>query len=98
MPPLPRSHRSSLLRGSAVEPVAGQQPRLSRPPLRPVVSGRARGPEMGDPEMDGAALREMKGRGNLGPRSPSPLTSERQWAFEECYQTYYWPNAVAAAS
>ncbi|RXN02966.1 receptor-type tyrosine- phosphatase eta-like protein [Labeo rohita] len=53
------SHRSSLLRGSAVEPVAGQPPRPSRPPLRPVVSLRARGPETGDPEMDGAALREM---------------------------------------
>ncbi|RXN21499.1 interferon-induced very large GTPase 1-like protein [Labeo rohita] len=59
LPSLPRSHRSSLLRGSAVEPVAGQLPRPSRPPLRLVVSGRARGPETGDPEMDGAALREM---------------------------------------
>ncbi|KAI2665756.1 Protein P [Labeo rohita] len=39
------------------------------------------------------SLGPQKGRGNLGPRSPSPLTSERQWAFEECYQTYYWPNA-----
>ncbi|RXN06822.1 hypothetical protein ROHU_012103 [Labeo rohita] len=53
-----RSHRSSLL-SSAVEPVTGQPLRPSRPPLRPVASGRTRGPETCDPEMDGAALREM---------------------------------------
>ncbi|KAI2656717.1 ORF V: Enzymatic polyprotein [Labeo rohita] len=133
------SHRSSLLRGSAVEPVAGQPPRPSRPPLRLVVSGRARGPETGDPEMDGAALREMvnaplapqeegrvenfcflffrhwplaqkldkravssisgspergRGHGSGQPRtSLTSLASEQQWAFGECYQTYYCPNA-----
>ncbi len=55
-PPLPRS---SLQQSSAVEPVAGQPPRPSRPPPNLVASIRARGPETGDPEMEEDALREM---------------------------------------
>ncbi len=57
--PLPRSNRSSLQQSSAVEPVAGQPPRPSRPPPNLVASVRARGPETGDPEMEEDALREM---------------------------------------
>ncbi len=58
-PPLPCSNRSSLQQSSAVEPVAGQPPRPSRPPPNLVASVRARGPETGDPEMEEDALREM---------------------------------------
>ncbi len=56
--PIPR-YSSSLPPGSFMEPVAGRTPSPSRPPLNLAASARARGPEMGDPEMEGTALREM---------------------------------------
>ncbi len=59
LPPPPLSNRSSLQQSSAVEPVAGQPPRPSRPPPNLVASVRARGPETGDPEMEEDALREI---------------------------------------
>ncbi len=51
--------RSSLSPGSVVEPVAGRIPCPSRPPSNLTVSTGARGPEMGDSEMEETARREM---------------------------------------
>ncbi len=58
-PPRPCSHDPRSPPGSVVEPVAGRTPSPSRPPPNPVVSASARGPEMGDPEMEETAHREM---------------------------------------
>ncbi len=57
-PPLPRCS-SSLPQGGVVEPVTGRTPSPSRPPPNPAASASARGPETGDPEMEGTAHREM---------------------------------------
>ncbi len=57
-PPLPRCS-SSLPPGSIVEPVTGRMPSPSRPPPNPAANVSARGPEMGNPEMEGTAHREM---------------------------------------
>ncbi len=58
-PPLLRRKRSSHQLSSAMEPVAGRPLCLSRPPPNLVASGRARGSETGDPDMEEDALREM---------------------------------------
>ncbi len=58
LPPLPRSSRS-LPPGSVKEPVAGRMPSPFRPPPNLAASTNARGPEMGDPEMEETARREM---------------------------------------
>ncbi len=58
LPPLPRSSRS-LPPGSVKEPVAGRTPSPFRPPPNLAASTNARGPEMGDPEMEETARREM---------------------------------------
>ncbi len=50
---------SSLPPGGVVEPVTGRTPSPSRPPPNPAASVSARGPETGDPEMEGTAHREM---------------------------------------
>ncbi len=55
-PPLPR-RGSSLPPCGVVEPVTDRTPSPSRPPPDPAAS--ARGPETGDPEMEGTARREM---------------------------------------
>ncbi len=57
-PPLPR-RGSSLPPCGVVEPVTDRTPSLSRPPPNLAASASARGPEMGDPEMEGTARREM---------------------------------------
>ncbi len=57
-PPLPRCS-SSLPPGGVVEPVPGRTPSPSRPPPNPAASASARGPETGDPEIEGTAHREM---------------------------------------
>ncbi len=57
-PPLPR-RGSSLPACGIVEPVTGRMPSPSRPPPDPAASASARGPETGDPEMEGTARREM---------------------------------------
>ncbi len=57
-PPLPR-RGSSLPPCGIVEPVTDRTPSLSRPPPDPAASASARGPETGDPEMEGTARREM---------------------------------------
>ncbi len=56
--PLPR-RGSSLPPCGVVEPVTDRTPSPSRPPPDPVASASARGPETGDPEMEGTARREM---------------------------------------
>ncbi len=53
-PPLPRCG-SSLPPCGVVEPVTDRTPSLSRPPPNPAASASARGPETGDPEMEGTA-------------------------------------------
>ncbi len=60
LPPLPR-RGSSLPPCGIVEPVTGRTPSPSRPPPNPAASASAsaRGPETGDPEMEGTARREM---------------------------------------
>ncbi len=55
-PPLP-PRESSLPPCGVMEPVTGRTPSPSRPPPNPAAS--ARGPETGDPEMEGTARREM---------------------------------------
>ncbi len=50
---------SSLPLCGVVEPVTGRTPSPSRPPPNPAASASARGPETGDPEMEGTARREM---------------------------------------
>ncbi|KAL0165845.1 hypothetical protein M9458_037689, partial [Cirrhinus mrigala] len=82
--PQPARHRGH--RSSTVEPVAGQPPRLSRPPLRPVVSGRARGPETDDPEMDGAAL---WGKGDHTTPSPGGGQGGESFVF---FFFRHWPH------
>ncbi len=57
-PPLPR-RGSSLPPYGVVEPVTGRTPSPSRPPPNLAASASARGPETGDPEMEGTARREM---------------------------------------
>ncbi len=57
-PPLPR-RGSSLPPCGVMEPVTGRTPSPSRPPPNPAASASARGPETGDPEMEGTARREM---------------------------------------
>ncbi len=57
-PPLPRRGRS-LPPCGVVEPVTDRTPSPSRPPPDPAASASARGPETGDPEMEGTARREM---------------------------------------
>ncbi len=57
-PPLPRRGSSLPLCG-VVEPVTDRTPSPSRPPPDPAASASARGPETGDPEMEGTAHREM---------------------------------------
>ncbi len=57
-PPLPR-RGSSLPPCGVVEPVTDRMPSPSRPPPDPAASASARGPETGDPEMEGTARREM---------------------------------------
>ncbi len=57
-PPLPR-RGSSLPPCGVVEPVTGRTPSPSRPPPNLAASTSARGPETGDPEMEGNARREM---------------------------------------
>ncbi len=57
-PPLPR-RGSSLPPCGVVEPVTDRTPSPSRPPPDPAASASARGPETGDPEMEGTARREM---------------------------------------
>ncbi len=57
-PPLPR-RGSSLPPCGVVEPVTDRTPSPSRPPPDPAASASARGPETGDPEMEGTACREM---------------------------------------
>ncbi len=57
-PPLPR-RGSSLPPCGVVEPVTDRTPSPSRPPPDPAASVSARGPETGDPEMEGTARREM---------------------------------------
>ncbi len=57
-PPIPR-RGSSLPPCGVVEPVIGRTPSPSRPPPNPAASASARGPETGDPEMEGTARREM---------------------------------------
>ncbi len=59
-PPLPR-RGSSLPPCGVVEPVTGRTPNPSRPLPNPAASASAsaRGPETGDPEMEGTARREM---------------------------------------
>ncbi len=57
-PPLPR-RGSSLPPCGVVEPVTDRTPNPSRPPPDPAASASARGPETGDPEMEGTARREM---------------------------------------
>ncbi len=57
-PPLPR-RGSSLPPCGIVEPVTGRTPSPSRPPPNLAASTSARGPETGDPEMEGTARREM---------------------------------------
>ncbi len=57
-PPLPR-RGSSLPPCGVVEPVTDRTPSPSRPPPDPAASASARGPETGDPEMEGTASREM---------------------------------------
>ncbi len=56
--PLPRCS-SSLPQGGVVEPVTGRTPSPSRPPPNPAASASARGPETGDPEMEGTAHRDL---------------------------------------
>ncbi len=56
--PLPR-RGSSLPPCGVVEPVTDRTPSPSRPPPNPAASASARGPETGDPEMEGTARREM---------------------------------------
>ncbi len=57
-PPLPR-RGSSLPPCGVMEPVTNRTPSPSRPPPNPAASASARGPETGDPEMEGTARREM---------------------------------------
>ncbi len=57
-PPLPR-RGSSLPPCGVMEPVTDRTPSPSRPPPDPAASASARGPETGDPEMEGTARREM---------------------------------------
>ncbi len=57
-PPLPR-RGSSLPPCGVVEPVTDRTPSPSRPPPDPAASASARGPETGDPEMEGTTRREM---------------------------------------
>ncbi len=57
-PPLPR-RGSSLPPCGVMEPVTDRTPSPSRPPPNLAASASARGPEMGDPEMEGTARREM---------------------------------------
>ncbi len=57
-PPLPR-RGSSLPPCGVVEPVTDRTPSPSRPLPDPAASASARGPETGDPEMEGTARREM---------------------------------------
>ncbi len=57
-PPLPR-RGSSLPSCGVVEPVTDRTPSPSRPPPDPAASASVRGPETGDPEMEGTARREM---------------------------------------
>ncbi len=57
-PPLPR-RGSSLPPCGVVEPITDRTPSPSRPPPDPAASASARGPETGDPEMEGTARREM---------------------------------------
>ncbi len=58
LPPLPR-RGSSLPPCGVMEPVTDRTPSPSRPPPNPAASASARGPETGDPEMEGTARREM---------------------------------------
>ncbi len=58
-PPLLPRRGSSLPPCGVVEPVTDRTPSLSRPPPDPAASASARGPETGDPEMEGTARREM---------------------------------------
>ncbi len=69
--PLPRCS-SSLPPGGVVEPVTGRTPCPSRPPPNPAACTSARGPETGDPEMEGTALREMV-------TTPLPPPEEGWW-------------------
>ncbi len=57
-PPLPR-RGSSLPPCGVVEPVTGRTPSPSRPPPNLAASASARGPETGNPEMEGTARWEM---------------------------------------
>ncbi len=57
-PPLP-CRGSSLPLCGVVEPVTDRTPSPSRPPPDLAASASARGPETGDPEMEGTARREM---------------------------------------
>ncbi len=57
-PPLP-CRGSSLPPCGVVEPATDRTPSPSRPPPDQAASANARGPETGDPEMEGTACREM---------------------------------------
>ncbi len=58
-PPPLRRRGSSLPPCGVVEPVTDRTPSPSRPPPDPAASASARGPETGDPKMEGTARREM---------------------------------------
>ncbi len=57
--PPPRRSCSSFQQSSTMEWGVGRPPSPSRTPPNLALSGRARGPERGDPEMEGAALWEI---------------------------------------
>ncbi len=73
-PPL----RIRLQPSSAMEPGIGRPPRLSRPLSNLAVSGRASGPEMGDPEMEGTALWEMVNVASIAPHTQTHLRSAHE--------------------
>lgn len=59
LPPPLHSLSSSLHLGNSGELAAGRRHHPSRPPPNRVASVKASGPETGDPEKEGTALREM---------------------------------------
>lgn len=59
LPPPPHSLSSSLHLDNSRELAAGRRHHPSRPPPNRVASVKASGPETGDPEKEGTALREM---------------------------------------
>ncbi len=95
-PPLPR-RGSSLPPCGVVEPVTDRTPSPSRPPPDPAASASARGPETGDPEMEGTARREMVtflGMEFDSVNQTARLTQERAQSVLNCFKTLSGRTAV----